>query len=121
MASDSGSMRSPAASQASAQATPGPPALVSTATRSPRGQRLAREQPGDVEHLPHRLGPQHAGVREQRVDGDVRGREQRAGVRRRRAPAGRRCAPLLTATIGLAVVIRRAIRPNRRGLPNDSR
>ena len=37
VAADGGSIRRPAASQASAQRVPGPPALVSTATRSPRG------------------------------------------------------------------------------------
>ena len=34
-------------------------------------QRLVREQLRDVEHLPHRLGPHHAGVREQRVDAGI--------------------------------------------------
>ena len=38
-------------------------------------ERLAREQPRDVEHLPHRRGPQHAGVLEQRIDRHVRRRQ----------------------------------------------
>ena len=59
-----------------------------------RRQRLAREQPGDVEHLPDRLGAQHPGAREQRVDGHVGGREQRAGVGGRGAMAGGRAAAL---------------------------
>ena len=109
-----------AASHASSQATPGPAGVGEHRDAVAARQRLAREQPRDVEHLPHRLGPQHAGVREQRVDGHVRRRQQRAGVRRRaRRPAAVR--PPLTATIGLVRVIRRAIRPNRRGFPNDSR
>ena len=40
------------------------------------------------------------------------------------APSGAGSAalrPLLTATIGFAAATRRAIAPNRRGLPNDSR
>ena len=51
-------------------------------------QRLAREQPRDVEHLAHRLGAHHAGVGEQRVDRDVGGGEQRA----RCATTAARCA-----------------------------
>ena len=62
----------------------------SVATR----QRLVREQARDVEHLPHRLGAQDAGMGEQRVDGDVGGGEQRPGARRRGTLAGRRAAAL---------------------------
>ena len=45
VASESGWIRSPAASQASAQGIPGPPALVSTATRSPRGSGWRASSP----------------------------------------------------------------------------
>ena len=60
---------------------PGPPALVTIATRRPGGQRLVGEQRGDVEQLVERVGADHAGLAEQRVD-----------RRRRRRPAARRCA-----------------------------
>ena len=90
----SGSTRRPAASHASAQAIPGPPAFVTMPTRFPRGQRLAGEQRGDVEQLADGGGPDHAGVPEQRVDRRVRRREQRPRVRHRGARPGRR-APAL--------------------------
>ena len=73
---------------------PGPPALVTIATRLPRGARLRRQQRRDVEQLGERVGADHAGLAEQRVDGDVRGGQQRAGVRRGRARAGGRAAAL---------------------------
>ena len=100
--------RSPAASQASAQRTPGPRRWSGPPPRrrwAAAGARAAARR----RTSPHRLGPQHAGVREQRVDG---WRPTTRAARRR---------PLLTTTIGFVVVIRRAIRPNRRGFPNDSR
>ena len=61
---------------------PGPPALVTIATRLPRGSGWLDEQCGDVEQLRQRVGADHAGLAKQRVDGDVRGGQQRAGVRR---------------------------------------
>ena len=84
-------------------------------------RRLRRQQRGDVEELAERVGADHAGLAEQRVDGDVGGREQRArcATSVARAPAAER--PLLTATIGLLRPTRRAIRANFRALPNDSR
>ena len=65
----------PAASQASAQRMPRPPAFVSTATRRPFGARLAREQGGDVEELDQRVGAEHARLAEDGVDGGVRSGE----------------------------------------------
>ena len=73
---------------------PGPPALVTIATRSPARDRLLGQQRGDVEQLVQRVGADHAGLLEQRVDGDVGGGQQRPGVRRGRARPGRRAAAL---------------------------
>ena len=69
---------SPAASQASAQRIPRPPAFVRIATRRPVEPRLARQQRGDVDQLLERLGADHARLVEQRVD-----RRLRAGQRGR--------------------------------------
>ena len=82
------------ASHASAHMIPGPPALVTIATRLPAGQRLAREQRGDVEQLGERVGADHARLAEERVDGHVGGGEQRPGVRGGGARARRRAAAL---------------------------
>ena len=81
---------SPAASHASAQRIPSPPAFVSTATRRPRGSGLAREQRRDVEQLLERVGADHAGLVEERVDGGLRAGE-RGGVRAGRPRARRAC------------------------------
>ena len=106
-ASSSGSS-SPAASQASAQRIPSPPAFVSTPTRRPRGQRLAREQAGDVDELLERPRAEHAGLVEERVDRRLRAGE-RGGVRARGARAGA-VAPAFSARIGLRRATRRASR-----------
>ncbi len=71
---------SPAASHASAQRIPSPPAFVITATRRPRGSGLAREQRGDVDQLAEGRGPDHAGLAEERVDRGL-GAGERRGVR----------------------------------------
>ena len=86
---------------------------------APGGQRLRLEAGGDVEHLVDRVGADHAGLLEQRVDGDVAGGERR-GVTAGGARAGR-VRPALTATIGFVRPIRRASGAKRRGFPNDSR
>ena len=120
--SASGSTRSPAAAQASAQTIPGPPALVTIADAVAARERLVREQRGDVEQLAHVSGADHAGVAEQRVDGRRREAASSAPVceAAARAPAAR--APALDRDDRLASrPTRRAIRPNLRGLPNDSR
>ena len=53
------------------------------------GHRLMREQRGDVEQLFEPLGPDDAGLPEQRVDHRI-ARRERAGVRCGGARAGRR-------------------------------
>ena len=53
----------------------------------PARDGLRRQQRGDVEQLVHRVGPNHARLLEQRIDGHVRGRQHRAGMRRGRAGA----------------------------------
>ena len=55
---------------------------------------LATEHRSHVEHLPDRVGTDHARVPEERVDGGISGREQRSGVRGGGALAGSR-APAL--------------------------
>ena len=74
----------PAASHASAARMPGPPALVTIATRRPARQRLRVEARGHVEHLVDRVGADDPGLLEQRVDRDVAGGE-RGGVAAGRA------------------------------------
>ena len=76
----------PAASQASAERIPGPPALVTIATRV-RAAAAASRQRRDVEQLLDRLGADHAGLAEERVDGRVRAGE-RGRVRARRPRPG---------------------------------
>ena len=44
------------------------------------GQRLVLEQGGDVEKLGQAVGPDHAGLIEEGVDGDVRRRQQGPGM-----------------------------------------
>src|SRR4029077_19334393 len=80
----------PAASQASAARMPSPPALVTTATRRPRGtgwaerdgatptgRRLGGEERRHVDQLVKRLRPDHARLVEERVDGHIRAGERR--------------------------------------------
>ena len=64
-------------------------------------QWLIGHEAGDVEQLAERLGPNHPGLAEQRVDGDVGGRQQRPGVRAGR-PATRSAAPALDGEDRLA-------------------
>ena len=109
----------PAASQASAQRIPRPPAFVRTRDAVAPRQRLRREERRDVEQLLERRGADHARLAEERVDGRVRARERRR-VRARRPRPGA-VVPLLSARIGFVRATRRATRPNLRGLPNDSR
>ena len=81
--------------QASAQRMPGPPPLVTIATRSPRRNRLrrraARRRRTARCIVSVRITP---GLLEQRVDGHVGGRQQRAGVRGGGARARGRAAAL---------------------------
>ena len=109
----------PAASQASAQRMPSPPAFVSTATRRPLGSRLVREQRGDVDQLLERGGADDAGLVEERVDGGL-GAGERRGVRARRLLPGRRRAALEREDRLRCGRRGGRARPKRRGLPNDS-
>ena len=74
---------------ASAARMPGPPAFVRIATRRPSRQRLVRQQVRHVKHLFERVDADHAGLLEQRIDGDVHA-GQCAGVRRSGPRAGGR-------------------------------
>ena len=67
---------------------PRPPGVGEDADPSAGRQRLAGEQRGDVEKLRESLGANHSGLLEERVDGDVGGREHGAGVGAGRAPTG---------------------------------
>ena len=111
-------MSRPAASQASAQRIPSPPALVSTATRRPFSSgwfesSVATSTSSSSEDA--RITPAWW---KSASTADL-GAGQRSGVRARRLLPGRR-RPLLSARIGLVRATRRASRPKRRGLPNDS-
>ena len=82
-------------------------------------QRLVAQHPGGVEHLLHRVHPQHTGLGEERID-HVIGRRRRSGVRQPRPLPGSR-ATGLDGDDRFAAETRRAIRANFRGLPKDSR
>ena len=58
----------PAASQASAQRIPSPPAFVSTATRRPGGTGCVERRARDVDQLLERARPNDAGLVEERID-----------------------------------------------------
>ena len=85
----------------------------------PGRQRLVREHLRGVEQLFQRVDADHACLTEERVDGDVGGRE-RGRVRRRGAATGL-CTPALHGDDRLLAATRRASRANLRGFPNDSR
>ncbi len=72
---------------------PGPPALPEDRDPPPRRQRLVREHLRGVEQLFQRVDADHSRLTEERVDGDVGGRE-RGRVRRRGAATGL-CTPAL--------------------------
>ena len=90
--SESGGSSSPAASQASAQRIPSPPAFVSSATRRPRGSGCVESRAATSIELLERVGPDHAGLAEERLDRGLRAGERggvRAGGRAARASSGR--------------------------------
>ena len=89
-----GGTSSPNDSQASAHMIPGPPALVSTATRRPLWERLVGKHRRHVEHLREAVGADHPCLLEESVHGHVGGRQQRPGVGAGR-PGPRRRAPAL--------------------------
>ena len=110
----------PAASAASAARTLRPPALPITASRLPAGSGWSASIRAASSSSPRRVGADHAGLREQRVHGGVRVPPRpRCATRRPAARPAER--PLLTASTGLRRASARAVRANRRGLPNDSR
>ncbi len=109
----------PADSQASTARMPGPPALVTTPTRPPFGSGWASRQAA-MSNI--------SSIVSARMTPDCRNNASTASSvaasaavwpLAARVPACVRAA--LTATIGFERVTRRAIRANRRGLPNDSR
>ena len=120
VAADSGSIRRPSASQASAQRMPGPPALVSTATRSPRGSGCRASRPA-TSNISPTVSARSTPACSNSASTVTSLAASSAPVcdDAARWPAAVR--PLLTATIGLSCVMRRAIRLKRGGLPNDSR
>ena len=120
VAAESGSIRRPSASHASAQRIPGPPALVSTATRLPRGSGWRASTPA-ASNISPTVSARSTPACANSASTVTSEAASSAPVcdDAARWPAAVR--PLLTATIGLSFVMRRAIRPNRRGLPNDSR
>ena len=111
---------SPPASQASAHMIPGPPALVTIATRRPAGTGwLANSEAtsNSSARVSVRITPawwNRASTVTSEAASSAPVWEELA-----RAPATER--PLLTASTGLVLATRRAIRANLRGLPNDSR
>ena len=120
MASESVSIRSPAASQASAHRIAGPPALVRTATRSPGGNGWRASSPA-TSNISPTVSARSTPASANSASTVTSEAASRAPVWEDAARWPAAVRPLLTATIGLLAVIRRAIRPNRRGLPNDSR
>jgi hypothetical protein len=116
--SDSGGTSSPLDSSASAARIPGPPALVRIATLLPLGS------PGWTAASRRRTSPRGCRCGSRRSGGTARRRRRRRTRSRRCGDAARTPAvvrPDFTATIGLEREIRRAMRENLRGFPNDSR
>ena len=119
VASENSETARPAASQASTARMPGPPALVTIATRRPAGSGCASR---------HAATSNISSIVSARITPDCWNSALTATSLAASAavwlPAARdpaRVRPAFTATIGLVRAIRRAMRPNRRGLPNDSR
>ena len=110
---------SPAASQASAHITPGPPALVTIPTRLPSGSgwvasREATSSSSD--RVSVRITPTWS-KRASTVRSEAAIRAPVCELVARRPAAER---PLFTATMGISRPTRRAIREKRRGSLNDS-
>jgi hypothetical protein len=118
--SASGSTRSFCGASASAQRIPGPPALVTTATRSPAGSGWRVSNPATSNISPIvsvRISPAWANSASTVVSDAA----SIAPVCEEAARCPAAVRPLLTAITGLEALTRRAMRPNLRGLPNDSR
>ena len=120
VAADGGSIRRPAASQASAQRIPGPPALVSTATRSPRGSGCRASRPA-TSNISPTVSARSTPAWANSASTVTSAAASSAPVRDDAARSPAAVWPLLTATTGLSLVILRTTRPKRRGLPNDVR
>ena len=110
---------SPAASQASAQRIPRPPAFVRTATRRPRGSGCVEKRAAASISSPSvraRITPAWW-----KSAFTAASEPARAAVCELAARAPVAVVPLFIARIGFVRATRRAIRANRRGFPNDSR
>ena len=94
--------------------------MVTTATDRPRRQRLGGEQRGDVEQLAERVGADDARPGWNSAS-TASSEPASAAVCEPAARIPARLRPLFMARIGLRRATRRAMRPKRRGLPNDSR
>ena len=119
VSSDSCGSSSPAASHASAQRIPRPPALVRTTTRLPwRGGRLEKSAATSMSssRVPHRVTPAWWKSAETAASEPAR-----AAVWDEAAREPAPVTPLFIARIGLVRATRRAMRPKRLGFPNDSR
>ena len=119
VAADSSGTLNPCPAQASAARTPGPPALATSPTRPPRGSgwrasTSATSKSSSV--LSTRMTPVWRNSASTTSSELARAAVCEAAPR---VPGALR--PLLTATIGLFPLTRRAIRLNLRGLPKDSR
>ena len=77
VASPNSTTSRPAATQASTARMPGSARVGDDRDAPPAGSGCASRHGGDVEHLVDRVGADHAGLLEQRVDGDVARRERR--------------------------------------------
>ncbi len=116
----SGSTRNAAASHASAQEIPGPPAFVTMPIRFPAGSGWPASRAATSNSSPTvavRITPAWRNSAST-VESDAASSAPVWDMAAR-APAAER--PLFTAITGLRAATRRAICPKRRGLPNDSR
>ena len=119
VSSDNSGTSSPAASQASATRMPGPPPLVSTATRRPAGTgwaEITAATSNISSSVPARITPAWWNSASTAASPAASAAVCEDAARR---PAPVR--PAFTATMGLCRQTRRAIRANRRGSGTDSR
>ena len=116
---ESSESSSPAASQASEQRMPRPPAFVRIATRRPRGSGCVESSAAASISSSSVPCAKHAGLVEERLDGLSEPASAAVCEPAARAPAVD--VPLFIARIGFLRATRLAIWPKRRGLPNDSR
>ena len=110
----------PPASQASAHMIPGPPALVTIPTRRPAGMGWLASSEA-TSNSSARLSVRITPAWSNRASTVTSEAASRAPVWEEVALAPAAERPLLTASTGLVLATRRAMRANLRGLPNDSR